>query len=137
MVERLPHRRDSFWAERDRRRASEADPVRRRQARTVAAIGFLAAVALPIALWHRVVADIASEFRLDAHYLVSEWSPWVLIVVGLGLCLPVAWSAGIDPESRWYPRARNAYAGWGISLYLLGLALGVQVAAIYSLHVHP
>jgi len=76
----------------------------RRQARTVGAVGFLLAV-----------------------------TPWALIVLGLLFLVPVALSAGRDPESRWYPRARNAYAGWGISLYLLGVILGSQVAQLYSL----
>ena len=80
------------------------------------------------------MVGIASEFRLDVHYLLSEWLPWVLIGLGLAFCLTVVWSAGVDPESRWYPRARNAYAGWGITLYLLGLALATQVAQIYELH---
>jgi len=104
----------------------------RRKARRIGAVGFVLALALPIVAFQRVVTDIASEFRIDLHYFVSEWSPWVLIALGLAFCLPVAWSAGIDPESRWYPRARNAYAGWGVSLYLLGLALGVQVAQIHG-----
>ncbi len=132
--ERYGRRNDEFWAERDRRRVKAEAPARRRQARWVAAMGFVAALTLPILLWHQVVYDIASEFRLDFHYFVSEWSPWVLIVAGLAFSLPVAWSAGRDPESRWYPRARNAYAGWGVTLYLLGVALAVQVAQIYHLH---
>ena len=132
--ERHLHRRNSFWAEADRRRLAEADPARRRRARWLSALAFASALVLPVLLFGDVVAGIASEFRLDAHYLLSEWSPWVLIAVGLAFCLPVVWSAGADPESRWYPRARNAYAGWGITLYLLGLALGTQVAQIYALH---
>jgi hypothetical protein len=39
-------------------------------------------------------------------------------------------SIGRRPDSRLYPRARNAYAAWGISCYLLGLALATQVAQI-------
>ena len=104
-----------------------------RKARLVGAVGFLAAAALPFLLWGHVIAGIASEFRLSLHYFVSEWTPWALIFAGLLFLLPVAWSAGRDPESRWYPRGRNAYAGWGISLYLLGLWLGSQVAQLYSL----
>jgi hypothetical protein len=105
----------------------------RQRARWVGAVGFLCALLLPTLLFHRLVGDIASEFRLDARYLLTEWSPWFLLGAGLAFLLPVAWSAGRDIESRWYPRARNAYAGWGITLYLLGLALGAQVAQIAAL----
>jgi hypothetical protein len=86
-----------------------------------------------VLLFRNIVADIASEFRLDARYLVAEWSPWLLLAAGLVFLAPVAWSAGRDTESRWYPRARNAYAGWGTTLYLLGLGLAVQVAQIAGL----
>jgi MFS family permease len=120
--------RDAFWRERDRRRGR--DERARRRARWVGAVGFVLAAALPALLFHDVVVDIASQFRLDAHYFIAEWLPWVLIALGLGFLAPVAWSAGRDSESRWYPRARNAYAGWGVSLYLLGVALAVQVAQI-------
>lgn len=106
------------------------DVARRRRARRVGALGFALAAALPTLLFHRIVLDIASEFRLDPTYLVAEWFPWVLLAGGLVFLLPVAWSAGRDSESRWYPRARNAYAGWGITLYILGFALGAQVAQI-------
>jgi hypothetical protein len=105
----------------------------RRRARWVGAFGFLVAALMPVVLFHSVMADITSEFRLDARYLVAEWSPWLLLAGGLAFLAPVAWSAGRDSESRWYPRARNAYAGWGITLYLLGLALAVQVASIAGL----
>jgi hypothetical protein len=126
--------RTGFWAEVDRRRARAAELRRRDRLTTLAA--FFTAVAVPVLLWHRIVLDIASEFRLSAHYFLAEWTPWLLIVAGLVFFAPVAWSAGSDPESRWYPRSRNAYAGWGITLYLLGLALAVQVAQLYELHAH-
>ena len=99
------------------------------------AVGFALALAMPVFLFHRIVAAIASEFRLDVQYLIAEWTPWLLLAVGLAFLAPVAWSAGRDSESRWYPRSRNAYAGWGISLYLLGMALATQVAAIAGLSV--
>ena len=51
--------------------------------------GFVGAAALPIVLWHRVIADIASEFRLDAKYLITGWSPWVLMALGLLCFVPV------------------------------------------------
>ena len=80
-----------------------------------------------------MIADIASQFRLDGRYFV-EWAPWVLLVLGLAFLLPVAYSSGLDPDSRHFPRYRRAYAGWGITLYLLGIGLAVQVAQLYSLH---
>lgn len=94
------------------------------------------ALALPVVLWRQVIGDVASTFRFDVTYLVTGWAPWVLIGAGLLFFVPVAWSAGRDPESRWYPRARNAYAGWGVSLYVLGCALAAQVAQIHH-HLAP
>ena len=107
----------------------------RRRARLVGLCGFLLAAALPWVLFWRVIADIAGEFRLDLHYLLSELAPWALIVAGLLFLIPVAWSVGGDPDGRWYPRGRNAYAGWGITLYLLGLGLATQVATLWRLSV--
>jgi hypothetical protein len=115
-------------------RAADRLARSRRQARRAGALGLLAAVALPWILFNRVILVIASEFRMEADYLVG-WAPWALIVVGLLFLIPVALSAGRDPGSRHYPRARNAYAGWGICLYLLGFALATQVAQLTdSLH---
>jgi hypothetical protein len=101
----------------------------RRQARWLGALGFTVALALPVVLFHRVVEILARQPKLELHYL-SGWTPWLLLAGGLAFLLPVAWSAGMDPESRWFPRARAAYAGWGISLYLLGFLLAWQVARI-------
>jgi hypothetical protein len=106
------------------------DERRRRQSQRVGAVGFLAASALPWLLFHRVIGRIAAGFRLDLNYFVSELSPWLLIGLGILLLAPVALSAGRDPSSRLYPAARPAYLGWGITLYLLGLALATQVAQI-------
>src|SRR4051812_50099092 len=60
------------------------------------------------------------------------WTPWVLMALGLGFFIPVALSEGRDPEGRFYPRARNAYFGWGVSLYLLGFLLAWQGARIHD-----
>ncbi|HVE67404.1 MAG TPA: hypothetical protein VNB64_02360 [Solirubrobacteraceae bacterium] len=119
--------RDSFWAD---RKVPRKDAQARARARRVGFAGFVLALALPVALFHSLVSSIASEFRLDFTYLVAEWFPWVLIAAGLAFAAPVVWSAGRDPHSRWYPRSRNAYAGWASVLYILGMALGVQVAAV-------
>jgi hypothetical protein len=99
------------------------------QARRMGVAGFALACALPIVLWHEAILDVASAFKLDLGY-ATGWVPWLLIAAGLLFFVPVAVSAGRHPESRWYPRARNAYAGWGISLYVLGFALAAQVAQI-------
>jgi len=109
------------------------DRRRRRQARALGAGGFVLAAVLPAVLFHRVILDIAHEFRFDARYFV-EWAPWVLLVLGLAFLLPVAYSSGLDPDSRWFPPFRRAYAGWGITFYLLGIALATQVAQLYALH---
>ncbi len=101
----------------------------RRQARWCGALGFVLAAALPVVLFGRVVALLAEQPRLDVQYL-SGWVPWVLLAAGLLFLLPVAWSAGMDPESRYFPRGRTAYAGWGVTLYLLGLLLAWQVWAV-------
>jgi hypothetical protein len=102
----------------------------RRRARRTGAVGFLVAAALPILLWRHVIAGIASEFHLEPRYLLTGWSPWVLMTLGL-LCLLIA--AAIDWRNRsrrFYGPSGAAWAGWGISLYLLGFALATQVAQI-------
>ncbi len=99
--------------------------------------GFLAAAALPGVLWHSSISAIASDFRLELEYLVTGWTGYALIGLGLLFFLPVLVSIGHSPESRLYPRSRNAYAGWGVSLYLLGVILASQVAAVTGLHPTP
>jgi hypothetical protein len=109
----------------------------RRNARMVGLAGLLGAAALPIALWHRAIGMIASDFRLDLEYLVTGWTGYALIGLGLLFFLPVVLSIGRNPEHPLYPRGRNAYAGWGVSLYLLGVALASQVAAVAHTHQMP
>jgi hypothetical protein len=99
----------------------------RRKARCLGALGFLTAAVLPVALFGRVVS--ALEFAWQWDYLLG-WMPWFLLGCGLLFLLPVALSAGMNPENRFFPRSRGAYAGWGVSLYLLGLILGSQVAQL-------
>jgi hypothetical protein len=102
----------------------------RRRARRTGAVGFVAALALPIALWHGVIGDIASEFTFDLRYLVTGWSPWVLMALGLA-CLA---TAGVidwrQRDRRFYGPGSAAWVGWGVSLYLLGFGLATQVAQI-------
>jgi hypothetical protein len=108
----------------------QREQAAQRRAWRTGAVGFAGALALPIVLWHGVVAAIASEFHLDVRYLVTGWSPWVLMAMGL-LCLAVAgfidWR---ERERRFYGPGSAAWVGWGVSLYLLGFALATQVAQI-------
>jgi hypothetical protein len=102
----------------------------RRKAQLVGLGGFLMAVALPFVLWHRAISVIATDFRVEAEYLVTGWTGYSLIGLGLLFMLPVVWSIGRRPDARFYPRSRNAYAAWGICLYLLGIMLASQVATV-------
>jgi hypothetical protein len=100
-----------------------------RTARLTGVVGFAVALALPIALWHRAIEEMAGDFHLDVGYLVTGWSGYGLIALGLALMVPVVLSIGRSPESRLYPRARNALIGWGTSLYILGAALASIVGS--------
>jgi hypothetical protein len=105
---------------------------RRHQARWLGALGFAGAAAAPYLLFRHVVEVLAdAQPRLELHYL-SGWLPWCLLIAGLLFLVPVAWSSGMDPDSRWFPRARAAYAGWGVTLYLLGFLLAWQVMSVQS-----
>jgi hypothetical protein len=109
---------------------AEAERARRRRARRIGAVGFAVAAALPVVLWHRVVADIAGEFRLDANYLITGWSPWVLMALGLLCFVPVVLEDWRDPDRRFHHSGTGAWLGWAVTLYLLGFALATQVAQI-------
>jgi hypothetical protein len=103
--------------------------VSRAQRQLIGLAGFACAAALPGLLWHRAIAAVASDFRMEADYLLMGWLGYGLIALGLLCLVPVAWSAGRHPGSRLYPRLRNAYMGWGVSLYLMGFAVAAQVAS--------
>jgi hypothetical protein len=93
-------------------------------------IVFVGAAALPAVLWHRVVTDIASQFRLDPTYLLTGWSCWLLMGLGLLCLLPPAIADLRDRERRFHRRGTGAWYGWGVTLYVLGFALATQVAQI-------
>jgi hypothetical protein len=103
----------------------------------VGVAGLIGAAILPVLLWHRAIGAIAADFRLELEYLITGWTGYALIGLGLLLLVPVVVSIGRNPESRYYPRGRNAYAAWGVSLYVLGIALASQVAAVTHLHPVP
>jgi hypothetical protein len=96
--------------------------------RSIAACWFLLAAALPALAWHGVALKLASQFRFHLGYLLSAWSGFALMALGLICFVPVLLSVGSEPEGRLYPQRRAAFVAWGASLYLLGLALSVQVA---------
>jgi hypothetical protein len=92
---------------------------------------------MPVVLWHRAMGIIAADFRFEFEYLVTGWTAYALIAVGLLFFLPVVISIGRRPDSRLYPRSRGAYIGWGVSLYTLGIMLASQVAVIAEAPVAP
>lgn len=108
----------------------ERERLARRRARRVGAVGFAAAVALPVVLWHNVIADIASEFQPTPRYLVTGWSPWLLMLGGLACFGWAGFQEWRDRERRFYTTGTAAWFGWGVTLYLLGFALATQVAQI-------
>jgi hypothetical protein len=111
--------------------------IDRRQAKAAGVLGFAAAVALPVVLWHNAIAVLAAGFRPTLSYFLTGWIPFGLMAAGLLLFVPVVYSIGLSSYARAYPRRRNVYAGWGSTLYLLGVGLATQVAAItHSLAAH-
>ena len=98
-------------------------------ARIVGVVGFMVAAALPPVLWHRAIAAVMSDFRIEIPYLAGSIA-YAMIALGLLFFIPVVISIGRRPDSRLYPHARNAYVGWGISCYVLGMALAAQIAQI-------
>jgi hypothetical protein len=100
------------------------------RAKAVGLLGFAAATALPVLVWRDAIAALAGGYSPSLGYFVAAWTPFCLIGLGLLLLVPVVYSIGLSSYEPAYPRRRNAYAGWGITLYLLGVCLATQVAWI-------
>ena len=94
--------------------------------------GWLLAVLLPVVLWHHTVAQVAAAWHFEWRYLLTGWTPWVLMLLGLAAFVPVILDRIRDPGRRFYGSARAAWFGWSITLYLLGFGLATQVAQIQS-----
>ena len=103
--------------------------TRGRKLRGVATAALISAAAVPALLWHDIVLDIASQWQLELEY-ATGWTPWVLMSLGVLFFIPVVVSAGRDPDSRLFVPARNAYASWGVTLYMLGFGIATQVAQL-------
>lgn len=91
---------------------------------------FITALVLPVALWHRVVGEIASEFDWSLRYLVTGWMCWTLMALGLACFVAVAIVDRRNRDRRFHGSGTAAWAGWGVTLYLLGFGLATQVAQI-------
>ena len=110
---------------------ADAERARRRRARRIGAVGFVGAAALPIVLWHRVIADIAERVpprrAVPDHGLVAVGAhgarPALLRARGASRTGATATGASTTPGT-------GAWLGWAITLYLLGFALATQVAQI-------
>ena len=81
---------------------------RARNAQLVGAGGFLLAAAKPAILWHRAIAIIAADFRLEVEYFVMGWTAYALIALGLPSSSRSQSRSARRPDSRLYPRSRGA-----------------------------
>lgn len=116
-----------------RRTPRKDQEAQRRRSQLTGAVGVLVAAALPVVLWHDVVADIAAVSQFDT-MLVAGWAPWVLMALGLLCVVPIAMEHLRNRDRRFHRPGSGAWVGWGITLYLLGFGLASQVAQIQALH---
>jgi hypothetical protein len=107
-----------------------APPRSRHGERFLALVALIAAGAIPAILYQELLSQVVRNFTLDVGYIAFGASGFLLMALGLLASLPVVLSIGHNPDSRLYPRSRGALAGWGISLYLLGMTLVIQIGAI-------
>lgn len=105
-------------------------PRSRRGDRILCLAALVAAGVVPAVLYRDLLGKVTGSFTLDAGWIVFGASGFALMALGLIAALPVVLSIGRTPDSRLYPRSRSALAGWGVSLYLMGALLVVQIGAI-------
>jgi hypothetical protein len=104
-----------------------------RLTRPAGALGVLLLLAvIPLALWHRVLRDVLASFHWNVSYAAAELGPWLLLLAGVVVLIPVAVSSGLHPESRLYPPRRRAYLVWGVVLYLLGALLAAELFEVWG-----
>lgn len=110
------------------------DAAARRRAEAVGAVGVLVAAVLPAVLWADVIADIARASAQDrAADVLIGWAPWLLMALGLLCAIPVAVASVRARRSRFHRPGGGAWAGWGVTLYVLGFGLATQVAQLHAL----
>ena len=105
-------------------------PRSRRRERNLALAGLIVAAAAPPILYRDLLGKVVGGFTFDAGWIVFGASGFALVALGVLASFPVVLSIGRNPDSRLYPRSRGALAGWGVSLYLLGILLVIQIGAI-------
>lgn len=93
----------------------------------------LLAGALPVVLWHDVVADIARATDQRLSFQLLGWAPWVLMALGVLCAVPVAVERWRSRDGRFHTAGTGAWTGWGVTLYLLGFGLATQVAQIHGI----
>jgi len=111
----------------------EAQARTRQRARVVGVVGVLLAAVVPVVLWHEVLAMAIGEFRFSPRYIMSGLLPWLLMGAGLACAVPVVWHDLRDRRRRFHSNGTAAWAGWGITLYILGFALATQVAQLVDI----
>ena len=103
----------------------------RRRAQQIGAVGVVLAAVLPVALWWEVIRDVWRTFQPDATHILA-WAPWALMALGILCSIPMAVEHLRDRERRFHRRGQGAWAGWGVTLYILGFALASQVAQMHA-----
>ena len=107
-----------------------APPRSRRGERFLCLVALVAAGVVPAILYRDLLGKVTGNFTLDAGWVVFGASGFALMLLGLLAAFPVVLSIGRTPDWRFYPRSRAALAGWGVSLYLMGSVLVIQIGAI-------
>jgi hypothetical protein len=93
-------------------------------------VGLIAAGAVPAWMFRDLLSHLATSFEPNVNWLFTGAIGFALMGGGLLASVPVVLSIGRTPDHPLYPRSRGALAGWGVSLYLLGAMLVVQIGAI-------
>jgi hypothetical protein len=102
----------------------------RRGDRILGLVGLFAAGAVPTWIFRDLLGHLATSFEPDLSWLLTGAIGFALLFGGLLTCVPVVLSIGRTPDHPLYPRSRGSLAGWGVSLYLLGAMLVIQIGTI-------